>query len=87
MRSIIRFSVDDEVDGALANKLRKVLESANYLKHPSSTATYENGNINVQELAGVISDFWTQACGHPGPGRIDHVWMYSDNPPEQGPVF
>ncbi len=81
MRSIIRFSVNGEKKSALRNKLNKILTEANYVLNPHVTATYEHAHIPERQLANVMRDFWDQAGKPPGDAYIDHVWMYSDNPP------
>ncbi len=77
MRVIIRFSIDNEKDGALRNKLATKLRAAKFglLKH---TATWSNTTISEHRLALTLSAFWRTADGHSGPGRLDHFWLYSD---------
>jgi hypothetical protein len=77
MRVIIRFSVDGEQDGALRNKLKGKLENSGFrlLTH---TATYQNVRIAETDLATALRLFWRTAATHPGPGSIDHFWLYSD---------
>lgn len=77
MRAIIRFSVDNEKNGALRNKLTGVLTGAQFVRF-GNTATYENTNISETELGNAVSTFWTTAAGHTAGGRIDHFWMYCD---------
>ena len=79
MRAIIRFSVDGEKNGALRNKLRKVLTDAVFLeKH--NTATYERSGKRLTEsvIANSLASFWKEAKGHKGPGKLDHFWMYAE---------
>ncbi|MGO9605414.1 MAG: hypothetical protein ACLQAT_18835 [Candidatus Binataceae bacterium] len=77
MRAIIRFSVDNETNGALNNKLNKVLTDANFAK-AQNTATYERIGLQALGLGQMLEKFWSTAHGHEGPGRLDHFWMYSD---------
>lgn len=77
MRVIIRFSVDNEINGALRNKLAGNLRAAGFrlLAH---TATYQNSRISEGDLASALRVFWRIASKHGGPGTIDHFWLYSD---------
>lgn len=79
MRTIIRFSVDNEKTGALRNKLNGVLTSNGFVL-TRRTATYEHANITQTTLSNVMSSFWGAAVTHKGTGRLDHFWMYSDTP-------
>lgn len=82
MRSIIRFSVDGESNSALRNKLAKVLTDAGYVLNKHVTATYETANISEADLALTMSEFWATAISAPSGVKVDHVWMYADNPPD-----
>jgi len=55
MRAIIRFSVDNELNSALRNKLTPILETARF-QRGAITATYEQQNISQQNL-------WQRAQG------------------------
>lgn len=82
MRSIIRFSVDGELNGQLRNKLAKVLTDAGYVLNKHVTATYETASISEADLASTMGQFWA-ATNSASPGvKVDHVWMYADNPPD-----
>lgn len=82
MRSIIRFSVDGEANSQLRNRLAKILTDAGYALNPHVTATYETGDISAANLASTMQRFWADANNPPAPGvKVDHVWMYADNPP------
>ncbi len=80
MRTIVRFSVDRENNSALRNKLAGVLRRAGFTK-ARNTGTYEHGQIGEAGVCTVLGTFWNAADNHPGPGRIDHFWMYSDRRP------
>jgi len=83
MRSIIRFSVDGEANSQLRNRLAKILTDAGYVLNPHVTATYETGDISAANLASTMQRFWADASNPPVPGvKVDHVWMYADNPPD-----
>ncbi len=77
MRTIVRFSVDNESNSALRNKLTNVLVRAGF-DRGKNTATYEHIHIDQLALAKVLHEFWKRANSHPGTGRLDHFWMYSD---------
>ena len=77
MRTIIRFSVDGEVNSALRNKLSGRLTRAGFVRLPN-TATYEHANIDEGDLATAIAGFLRAANNHAGAGRLDHFWLYSD---------
>lgn len=81
MRAIIRFSVDGEQNSALRNKLAAALENGGFVLNPRVTATYENDDIEEHALGSVMLDFWHEANNPPNNARLDHVWMYADNPP------
>lgn len=75
---IIRFSIDNETNGALRNKLNAKLEKHGFVKVESRTATYINGSISPAILSQAMSDFWSEVHSHTGAGTIDHFWMYAD---------
>jgi hypothetical protein len=77
VRAILRFSVDNEQNSALRNRLSNRLVQAGFVRN-ANTATYEATHISAANLAAVLQAFWNDAHGHAGPGRIDHFWMYSD---------
>jgi hypothetical protein len=81
VRAIIRFSIDNEPNGALRNKLLGKLRTAGF-RLQAQTATYEHVNIDDPGLSKVLSNFWNTADLHHNqqghPGRVDHFWMYCD---------
>lgn len=77
MRAIIRFSVDNDTNSALRNKLWKALEKRGFTQN-NNTATYENQHIGKAELEKTLSNFWSISSKHKNSGRIDHFWMYAD---------
>jgi len=77
VRVIIRFSVDNEPNSVLRNKLSGYLTRAGFVRN-ANTATYENQHIGKADIATVLGKFWRGASSHTGPGRVDHFWMYSD---------
>jgi hypothetical protein len=77
MRVIIRFSVDNEANSALRNKLSGVLTRAG-LARSANTATYEALHMSQTSISKMLGEFWKRANSHGGPGRLDHFWMYSD---------
>lgn len=77
MRVIIRFSVDNENNGALRNKLAGVLTRSG-MTRDANTATYEAIHLTSLDVGKMLSEFWKRANNHQGPGSIDHFWMYSD---------
>ncbi|MGD0288932.1 MAG: hypothetical protein ABSC63_04665 [Candidatus Binataceae bacterium] len=77
MRTIIRFSLDDDYSSALGQKLTKIPVDAGFAHQPN-TATYERTDMRVSDLGQVMQSFWNAASAHPGPGVFDHFWMYSD---------
>jgi len=82
MRAIIRFSIDGEQDGALRNNLANILTAAQFALNPNVTATWEAAGITALDLSRTMRAFWHTAETHQGPGHIDHVWTYCDNPPD-----
>ena len=82
MRAIVRFSVDGERNGALRNQLAATLERYGFALNPNVTATWEHDNIGEADLSAAMTDFWQRAHNPPGNARLDHFWMYSDNPPQ-----
>jgi hypothetical protein len=79
MRTIIRFSINGEADGALRGRLNTVLVNDG-LFTLTGTATYERVDITPNELSILLEAFWERVANHQGPGALDHFWMYSDNP-------
>ena len=77
MRTIIRFSIDNENNSVLRNNLANRLTQADFQRN-DNTATYEHQNVTKAELAALLNDFWTRTHQHQGPGRVDHFWMNSD---------
>jgi hypothetical protein len=77
MRTIIRFSIENEKNSALRNRLATILESGNFVRQ-GKTATWEHRNIGNRKLGRILGEFWRAAAGHQGPGHVDHFWMYSD---------
>ena len=73
--------MDGEANSALRNRLAKVLTDAGYILNRHVTATYEGGDISAADLAGTMQAFWAKANNPPPGVKIDHVWMYADNPP------
>lgn len=82
MRAIMRFSADADPDGQFSDRLRAILEKPGFALNPRVTATYEHDAITEQQLAQTMSSFWQLAVNPPGKARVDHVWMYCDNPPD-----
>jgi hypothetical protein len=76
MRAIIRFSVDNEKNRSLGNKLTKVVADAGFVP-AENTATYERVGLQALGLGQILQDLWSTAHTHTGPG-LDHFWMYSD---------
>ncbi len=82
MRALIRFSLDDDKNSELRNKLAKILvDDYGFVKHGKNTATYEHADITKPKLKVVMDRFWKQAVKSTNVAEIDHVWMYCDNPP------
>ena len=76
MKASIRFSVDNENNSALRNKLTKIIEDAGLIK--IGTSKYSTQNISETDLSTMLNDFWQTAANHQGPGKLDHVWFDSD---------
>jgi hypothetical protein len=77
MRVMIRFSVDNEPNSDLRKKLAKILDDEGFVRE-RNTATYERADVDPDEIAEILEEFWSAAAAHDGPGRIDHFWLYSD---------
>lgn len=82
MRAIVRYSVEGEQDEQLNNRLREVLQKAGFVPNLHVAATYEHNAISGPQLAQAMLDFWDQASHSPWHAHLEHVWMYSDNPPD-----
>lgn len=80
MRTILRFSLDDDANGGLANKLRAILTNIG-LEHQGRTGTYEANNVGAAQLGRALEEFWHAVATHDGRGTVDHFWMYSDEAP------
>jgi len=84
MRTIVRYSVNGELDNRLGNALRKILEEAGFQR--IGTASWEHRNIAIKDFASSMNDFW-QTAGNPQAAvgaapavSVDHVWVYTDAP-------
>lgn len=85
MRVILRFSLNRDTGSALRNALKDILEQHDIWWTGRMTATYE-GNVPIGTVRNAMRAFWNCAAHHPGPGEVDHFWMYSDRkapPPEE----
>jgi hypothetical protein len=79
MWAIIRFSVNNENNSALRNKLRDALKTHIRLKENTGTyRTWRKRGITEKEMALVLKRFWSAASSHQGPGYLDHFWMYTE---------
>lgn len=83
MRTILRFSINGESNSKLRNALAEHLKVNQFVK--TGTASWENQNIAVGDLAATMSRFWeivsdpvVQAGADAGVS-VDHVWTYSDD--------
>ena len=77
MQVIIRFSVDDDTNSILRNRLNNALEK-NGFSLGKNTATYRNGSVSEAKLSVVLAKFWDVVHTNKGSARVDHFWMYSD---------
>ncbi len=77
MRVTLRFSVSNEQNGTLRNKLATALESHGVALKTGETGTYECNALSEAGLRAALLAFWTEASNFQGPGHIDHVWMYA----------
>lgn len=78
MQAIVRFSITGEPNAALRNRLLGILYEQGFEKK-GNTATYETPNdITAGQLRDAMRNFWQAISAHPGPGAIDHFWMYTD---------
>ncbi len=79
MRAIIRFSIDNEDNSALRNKLQAVLRRQGF-SNKKNTATYsgKGPKTDAKKLADALYAFWVKLYKHPAhrPGKLDHFWMY-----------
>jgi hypothetical protein len=76
MRVIIRFSLDDDTNSYLTNKLRAILTNLGFERQ--ATGTYEAINGRAAQIAAALEQFWQAIATHTGRGTVDHFWMYSD---------
>jgi hypothetical protein len=62
-----------------------ILAGYGFRRNPHVTATYEVANITPIDLAAAMADFWVaiQEVQNATSTHVDHVWMYSDNPPRK----
>ena len=84
MRTIVRFSINNEDNARLRNHLVGILEDVGFRK--VGTASWEHDSLGIEKLPEVMSDFWAAAADPQGRARadegvaIDHVWTYTDEP-------
>ena len=81
MKVIIRFSIDNERNGKLRNKLQRALRKSKF-SNKKNTATYtgKGPKSTAKDLSIALSTFWESVWKHPGPGQLDHFWMYVERP-------
>jgi hypothetical protein len=75
MRTIIRFSLNNDPGSGLRNALAGILEGAGLVR-TIKTATYE-GDLTEDEIRDALRKFWNVADGYT-PAYVDHFWMYAD---------
>lgn len=80
MRTIIRFSLNEDRGSRLRNQLTPILEDAGLNR--ISTGTYD-GDVREADLRRVLSEFWRTMDRYRGRAHLDHFWMYADDPPDQ----
>ena len=78
MRAIIRFSIDNEHNSALRNKLQAALRKHGF-SNKKNTATYmgKGPKTDANTLKNALYAFWEKVYKNgKKPGRLDHFWMY-----------
>jgi CRISPR-associated endonuclease Cas2 len=76
MRTIIRFSLNNDSKSKLRNSLNQILTTAGLER--ISTATYE-GDVSEIQLRKTLATFWRTFVTQSGKAHLDHFWMYIDN--------
>lgn len=77
-RSIVRYSIDGEKTNATGNEARKILESAGFEK--IGTASFEALDVDQAILLAALAQLTNLFANPPGGGRVDHLWVYLDEP-------
>lgn len=75
MRTIIRFSLNDDRGSRLRNILNPILENAGMQR--VSTGSY-NGDLTEADLRGMLARFWNAMANFRSRAHLDHFWMYTD---------
>ncbi len=82
MRVIIRFSLDGS--NKAQTRLRRVLKDhlvAHGIKPTGKTTSTYQGDVSEHDIHAAIRGFWKEIANFIGNARLDHFWMYVDNPP------
>ena len=80
MRTIVKFSLNNDSNSALRNRLTSILQTIGLRR--TGTGTYE-GHVQEAELKSALGEFWGATAGHRGNAQLDHFWMLVDDPPSR----
>ncbi len=79
MRVIVRFSLNNDRQSRLRNRLKPILEQHGIAWSGTNTGTYE-GDIQESDLRDAMRAFWNSMNSYRGLATLDHFWMYADRP-------
>ena len=80
MRTIIGFSLNNDSNSALRNRLLSILKTAGLGR--VGTGTYE-GHVQEAKLQSVLGEFWGAILTHRGDAHLDHFFMWVGDPPSR----
>lgn len=79
-RAIVRFSLNGDYGSAKRNAMVQQLETWDFFH--SGTGTWEADEIPENEFLVAVANMLLAMNETPGPGTLDHLWIYCDRPGE-----
>ena len=77
-RAIIRFSIDNESSNVTGNQIRDLLQDKGFDK--IGTASFDTDGMDTASIVAVLRELLPILETPPGGGRLDHLWIYVDQP-------
>lgn len=78
-RAILRWSVSGEKNNATGLAVRKTVEQAGFERR--GTGSWEADGPGTSDLIDALQQALDDLRAAPGGGRVDHVWIYLDDFP------
>jgi hypothetical protein len=77
-RAIIRCSLNDDTGSVVRNVIVEKLEEASFTR--IGTFAYEVRGADTADVLRKLSRVMALLANPPGSGRLDHLWIYLDQP-------